>query len=253
MERQTQSSDSRNFLAPTGETLVVPKPQERSGVFVLPAQQAEAAEVFTAQHSGREYLGQQESVAPPRRRAGSPQKLPERTQTGELYRGSLLRELRKARGLETKEVSDKLGYHHPRNLKLIEGNRTNPSTTKLDELAKLLDVPVAELQQAPVHPRISRKGHLEKPPERAPSGELYRGSLIRQLREARGLKMKALEAQLGFSRNTLSTIELNRGNLSQGRLHKLAELLDVPVTELEQAPVYPVATARRKAKAQLNH
>jgi transcriptional regulator with XRE-family HTH domain len=254
MEREGNPS-SENVLqvqvTNRGKAPIVPQPQSTSGEFVSPPQQVASAEVFTTQHSVREYQGQQESVTPPRRRAGSPQKPTEHAPSGEMYRGSLIRQLRKARGLDTKTVSAQLGYHHPRALKLIEGNRQNLSTTKLDELAKLLDVPVSELQQAPVHPRISRKGSIEKPTEHAPSGEMYRGSLIRQLREARGLQMKELEARLGYS--SLSVIETNRGNLSQEKLHKLAELLDVPVTELEQAPVYPLAAARKKAKGQLKH
>jgi helix-turn-helix protein len=161
MERPTRS-ESRNFQAPTGETPVVPTLQERSNELAVPAQQAETIEVFTAQLSVQEDLGQQEPDAPPLRGAGrnnggNPQKPSERAPSGELYRGSFIRELRKARGLDTKTVAAQLGYTRARTLQQIEGNFANASPAKLDKLAELYDVPVAELQQAPVHPRTAAR------------------------------------------------------------------------------------------------
>jgi transcriptional regulator with XRE-family HTH domain len=254
MERPTRS-DSRNLQAPTGETPVVVKPQDRIGEFTVPAQRAEAAEVFTAQQSGQDGV--------PQRRTGPSQKPPEQAPSGELYRGSLIRELRKARGLDSKTVSAALGYDRFKSYVLMEGNRANASPAKMNKLAELLDVPVAELQQAPVHPRTMRKGlhpstspkeGHEKPPESAPSGELYRGSFIRELRKARGLETKSVAAQLGHTRaRTLKSIEGNHTTVSPTKLDKLAELLDVPVAELQQAPVHPRIAARRRARAQLNH
>jgi transcriptional regulator with XRE-family HTH domain len=256
MEHRTPSSESRNFQAPTGEIPVVPQPQAKSGEFVLASQQAEAAEVFTAQHSGQEYQGQQEAVAPPRRRAGSPQKPPEHAPSGELYRGSLIRELRKARGLETKTVSAQLGYQHPKSLMLIEVNRANASPTKLNELAALLDVPVAELEQAPVHPRMSRKGRKgpqQKPLEYSETGDLYLGSRIRKLRAEKGLSINDTAAQVGYAPNSLTSIETNRRTLPEHKVQRIAELLDVPVAELEQAPVHPRIPAKRRVKGMVKH
>jgi hypothetical protein len=162
VERRTQTADSRNFQAPTGEVPVVPTSQDRSGESVLPVQQVEATEVFTAQRPVQEVQGQQRPDAPPSRGAGrnnggNPQKPPERAPSGELYRGSFIRELRKTRGLDTKTVAAELGYTRSTTLKKIEGNRQNLSPAKLDKLAELFDVPVAELQQAPVHPRTAAR------------------------------------------------------------------------------------------------
>ena len=92
-----------------------------------------------------------------------------------------------------------------------------------------------------------RRGGQEKPLEHAPTGELYRGSLIRKLRNDKGLKIQEVEDQVGYARGSLTTIETNYGFLSQEKLHKLAELLEVPAAVLAQAPQHPRTLSRKGA------
>ncbi|WP_068114439.1 TetR family transcriptional regulator [Nocardioides dokdonensis] len=58
------------------------------------------------------------------------------------------------------------------------------------------------------------------------------GSAVRSAREARGLSLRRVALQLEVSPATLSGIELGRTPLSLERLHRLAELLDVPAARL---------------------
>jgi transcriptional regulator with XRE-family HTH domain len=45
----------------------------------------------------------------------------------------------------------------PDSLSKVETNGVNPSPQMLSKIAKLLEVPLEQLEQAPVHPRILRK------------------------------------------------------------------------------------------------
>ncbi|HTP01804.1 MAG TPA: XRE family transcriptional regulator [Anaerolineales bacterium] len=57
------------------------------------------------------------------------------------------------------------------------------------------------------------------------------GVRLRELREARGASMRALAARSGLSANALSMIERGHTSPSVSTLYKLADALDVPVTE----------------------
>jgi len=56
------------------------------------------------------------------------------------------------------------------------------------------------------------------------------GDRLRQLREARGISMRALARQSGLSANALSMIERGRTSPSVSTLYKLAEGLNLPIT-----------------------
>src|SRR5512143_2752951 len=57
------------------------------------------------------------------------------------------------------------------------------------------------------------------------------GVRLRELREARGISMRALAARSGLSANALSMIERGRTSPSVSTLYKLADALAIPVTE----------------------
>jgi ribosome-binding protein aMBF1 (putative translation factor) len=77
----------------------------------------------------------------------------ERTDTNELYRGSLIREMRQKRGLSREKMANLLGCH-PDSVSKMETNGVNPSPLMLEKIAEVLRFPLKELQQAPVHPRL---------------------------------------------------------------------------------------------------
>ena len=58
------------------------------------------------------------------------------------------------------------------------------------------------------------------------------GNKLREMREARGLSMRALARQSGLSANVLSMIERGRSSPSVSTLYKVAAALDVPITDL---------------------
>src|SRR5882724_7194173 len=86
----------------------------------------------------------------------------------------------------------------------------------------------------------------EKPLEYASTSELYRGSLIRELRRQKGLSREEAAFQLGCDPDSLSKVETNGVNASEQLLSKIATLLDIPIEQLEQAPVHP-RILRKKA------
>jgi ribosome-binding protein aMBF1 (putative translation factor) len=96
-----------------------------------------------------------------------------------------------------------------------------------------------------------RRGGQQKPPERTSAGDLYVGSLIRVLREDKGLSLSEAAAQLGYQRSKLSMLETNTSKLSAKKRREIAELLGVPVTELEKAPVHPRVSVRYKRDRRL--
>jgi transcriptional regulator with XRE-family HTH domain len=169
---------------------------------------------------------------------------PESTLTGELYRGSLIRKLREEKGLKRKVAAAQVGYARS-SLASIEKDTQSPSPKKLQKIAELLEVPVEVLEQAPEHPRTKRRkygapprrrGPQESPPKHGHTGELYLGSLIRKLRQGKGLDIEEVAAQVGYARSSLSRIERNYAVPSEEKLQKIAEQLEVPVEELRQAP-----------------
>ena len=58
------------------------------------------------------------------------------------------------------------------------------------------------------------------------------GGRLRELREERGLSMRALARKSGLSANALSMIERGRSSPSVSTLYKLADALEVPITVL---------------------
>lgn len=60
------------------------------------------------------------------------------------------------------------------------------------------------------------------------------GGKLRELREERGLSMRALARMSGLSANALSMIERGRTSPSVSTLYKLANALEVPITALFQ-------------------
>jgi transcriptional regulator with XRE-family HTH domain len=84
-----------------------------------------------------------------------------------------------------------------------------------------------------------RRGPREKPPEHASTGELYIGSLIRKLRQEKGLQVEQAADLLGYNRASLSKIETNQAIPSEEKLQKMAALLEVPIEELKKAPEHP--------------
>ena len=57
------------------------------------------------------------------------------------------------------------------------------------------------------------------------------GVRLRELREARGASMRALAVKSGLSANALSMIERGNTSPSVSTLYKLADALDIPITE----------------------
>jgi transcriptional regulator with XRE-family HTH domain len=226
-----------------------PKPNEGEGENV----------VFShAEQQASERLGKPPPLAAPanpaletphrqERRSGRPRFPLESTLTGDFFQGSLIRKLREEKGLTMKDTAAQVGYHLA-SLYDLERNRMVPSQEKLQRIAELLDVPIAVLEQAPQHPRQPRRGRRTVAPERTSSGELYLGSLIRKLRQEKRLPTTEMESQIGYARRSLSVIERNRMVPSQEKLQRIAELLDVPVTELKQAPVHSRIPAHRSAE-----
>jgi transcriptional regulator with XRE-family HTH domain len=89
-----------------------------------------------------------------------------------------------------------------------------------------------------------RGGSKEKPLEYTPTGELYVGSLLRKLRQEKGIDLKDAAEQMGIRRGKLSLIERNHGLPSENDLKKYAEMLDVSVDEFYKAYQHP-RTIRR--------
>jgi transcriptional regulator with XRE-family HTH domain len=89
-------------------------------------------------------------------RTGRPSKALEYTPTGQLYLGSLLRNLRQKKGVQLTALAKLLGYQ-PSTLSHVEINFARPSPRFLEEIARYFGVPVGELQSVPLHPRIKPK------------------------------------------------------------------------------------------------
>ena len=87
-----------------------------------------------------------------------------------------------------------------------------------------------------------------KPLEYAPTGALYRGSQIRALRQAKGWSLTHFGQLLACQLSALSNIETNRVAPSARLLARIATLLEVPLAELEQAPLPPLLAAKANGR-----
>ena len=87
-----------------------------------------------------------------------------------------------------------------------------------------------------------------KPLEYAPTGALYRGSQIRAFRQAKGWNLTHFSQLLGCQLSALSNIETNRVPPSPRLLARIATLLEVPLAELEQAPLPPLLAAKANGR-----
>ena len=87
-----------------------------------------------------------------------------------------------------------------------------------------------------------------KPLEYAPTGALYRGSQIRAVRQAKGWSLTHFSQLLGCQLSALSNIETNRVPPSPRLLERIATLLEVPLAELEQAPLPPPLAAKANGR-----
>jgi transcriptional regulator with XRE-family HTH domain len=91
----------------------------------------------------------------------------------------------------------------------------------------------------------------ENPLEYTANGEIYRGSLVRELRWKKGLSREEAASRLGRDPDSLSKVETNGVNASEQMLSKIAELLEVPVERFKQAPVHPRILRRRDAQTDI--
>jgi transcriptional regulator with XRE-family HTH domain len=83
------------------------------------------------------------------------------------------------------------------------------------------------------------RGRPDNALEYAPSGVLYVGSAIRQMRQAKKLGLRKLAALIPYHYGTLSNVENNRGTVSKETLQRIAELLEVDAQELACKPLHP--------------
>ena len=87
-----------------------------------------------------------------------------------------------------------------------------------------------------------------KPLEYAPTCELYRGSQIRSVRQAKGWSLTHFGQLLTCQLSALSNIETNRVAPSARLLARIASPLEVPLPELEQAPLPPLLAAQANGR-----
>ncbi|HEX8991025.1 MAG TPA: helix-turn-helix domain-containing protein [Anaerolineales bacterium] len=79
------------------------------------------------------------------------------------------------------------------------------------------------------------------------------GMRLKELREARGASMRALAAKSGLSANALSMIERGKTSPSVSTLYKLADALEVPITEFfaPEAEKHRVLLVRADARTRV--
>jgi transcriptional regulator with XRE-family HTH domain len=75
------------------------------------------------------------------------------------------------------------------------------------------------------------------------------GNKLREMREERGLSIRALARQSGLSANALSMIERGRSSPSVSTLYKVADALNVPITDLFRGQSDPGEIVYCKAAA----
>ena len=66
------------------------------------------------------------------------------------------------------------------------------------------------------------------------------GRAIREVRSRQGLTVTEVARRSGLSQSFLSQVEAGQSDISVGRLIRVAQVLDVHVTDLLEAPVAPV-------------
>lgn len=78
------------------------------------------------------------------------------------------------------------------------------------------------------------------------------GNRLRQLRQERGMSMRALARSSGLSTNALSMIERSRTSPSVSTLYKIAEALEVPITAFFRLEPPKQSIVFRKEKERKN-
>ena len=68
------------------------------------------------------------------------------------------------------------------------------------------------------------------------------GERLRELRQERGMSMRALARASGLSANALSMIERGRTSPSVSTLYKLSEAMEIPITAFFRAPTQNSST-----------
>jgi len=91
------------------------------------------------------------------------------------------------------------------------------------------------------------RGRPENPLECAASGELYQGSTIRQMRQAKKLGLRQLAALIPYDAGLLSKVENNRAKVPSDTLEKIAKILEVDAHELAEMPLHPRLTKQYTA------
>jgi transcriptional regulator with XRE-family HTH domain len=83
--------------------------------------------------------------------------------------------------------------------------------------------------------------------------ELDLGRKVRELREARGLSLKALAERAGVSESFVSQVERGVANPSVASLRRLAQALDASVGSLFQGPPTNSRVVRSNERARFTH
>lgn len=86
-------------------------------------------------------------------------------------------------------------------------------------------------------------GRHDNPLERAPDGQLYLGSAIRQHRYDAGYTVDELAEKLGIHPASLSKVENNKAKPSDALLGRAAEALGIAVDGLQRAPLHPAISS----------
>jgi transcriptional regulator with XRE-family HTH domain len=139
-----------------------------------------------------------------------------------LFIARRVRELRIARGKSQDEFARLAGCHRSL-VSQVERAIRNLSVDTIDRFATALSVDAISLFY---DKEVPRNLHNSTPlRERVSSNVLA-------LRNERGLSQDALSERAKLSRNYVSSLEVHKPNVDVGHLEKLAEVLDVPVSEL---------------------
>lgn len=83
------------------------------------------------------------------------------------------------------------------------------------------------------------RGRPDNALEYAPSGELYQGSAIRQMRKAKGIGLRQLAALIPYDAGALSRVENNRAIVPSETLESIAKILEIDAHELAEIPLHP--------------
>ncbi len=77
----------------------------------------------------------------------------------------------------------------------------------------------------------------ERPVDLTVGDKLPLGSRIRLLRQARGVRLSTMAADLNYAKGYLSNVENNKVSPSDELVEKIADYLDISVDELRNAPI----------------